>query len=295
MKSNSTIHTATSAERGQQILSRFLAVDELLIRPGADQIQDPFVNADDQPKSPVRISLARHQELEQCLRNSPADPAPYLELAEIYSSQQRWKDVRRILDQGVNHNPDNESMRFMREEILMQCSREQLDLAKKELRSRRTEENELEVERCETDLANTRVAVCEARYKRHPDQSDLLIPWAIALRQLRRMDEAIEQLRKAQQVPELRSRASLQLGMCYQQTGGVLDALAAYRCAALFRAPTPPDDLKQRALELAYELAEQNQLYDSAVRYLELLLAEQPKNRDFLENRMKALRQHIPT
>lgn len=295
MKANPTPQTATSAERGQQILSRFLSVDELLIRPTADQVQDPFIDSSHEPKSPVRISLARHQELEQCLRNSPADPEPYLELAEIYSSQQRWKDVRRILDQGINHNPDNETMRFLREEILMQCSREQLELAKKELRTRRTEENELTVERCEFDLANTRVAVCEARYKRHPEQTDLLIPLAISLRQLRRMDEAIEQLRKAQQVPELRSRASLQLGMCYQQAGGVLDALSAYRCAALFRAPPPPQDLKQRALELAYELAEQNQLYDSAARYLELLIAEQPKNREFLEKRLATLRQNIPT
>jgi tetratricopeptide (TPR) repeat protein len=148
----------------------------------------------------------------------------------------------------------------------------------------------LAVERAEIDLANTRISVCEARYRRHKDQSELLIPWAIALRQLKRMDEAIERLCEAQRVPDLRSRASLQLGMCYQQVGKVLEALAAYRCAALFRAPPPPADLRQRALELAAELAEQSQLIDSAIRYLEILVADDVKNRKEHEKRIVKLR-----
>ncbi len=270
MKADSRPVASSSAERGQQLLSRFLDVDELLVRPTADA-QDPFKSVSEDSLPGKRISLERHQQLEQDILHAPAHPAPYLELAEFYKAQGRWKDVRRVLHQGIVHNPGNEDLVFFLEEISIQCANEEWVRAKREANRYPSEENRANLDRAEMDLSNARIAVCEARFGRHPDQIDLLIPWAIALRQLGRMEDSVRCLRRAQEHPELRSRASLQLGMAYQQQGFVLEALAAYRCAALFRAPPPSPELRQRALELAADLAEESNLIDSAIRYCELL------------------------
>lgn len=263
---------SNSGAASESMLSRLLSVDELLIRPTTEQIEEAYSADENSGRSLQRISLERFQELEQCIRNSPADPAPYEELAQIYIQQNRWKDARRVLDQGVSHNPQYEPLLMLREETMLQGSRQELDTARRVHRQQRTVENEQYLTRCELDLANLRYAVCEARIARHPGQLELNIPCAIALRQLGRMEEAISKLRAAQSSPALRARASLQLGMCYQQTGRVLEALEAYRRASLFRAPPPPIEVRQRALQLAAELAEEHGLIHAARQYLQALL-----------------------
>ncbi len=288
MKSENS-NFSSSTEAGEKILSRFLSVDELLIRPSADMTIDTLAGDDESKKVQPRISLVRFQELEQCIRNFPADPAPYEELARIYFDQERWRDARRVLDLGVTHNPNYEPMLVLREESMLQSATQELENAKKQLRRNRSEENEQHRLRCETDLANLRLSVCEARLARHPEQLDLLIPCAIALRQLGRMDEAVERLRKAQGEPSLRSRASLQLGMCLQQIGDVTGALGAYRKAALYRSPAPSPDLKKRALELAAELAEQQGMIHSAMQYTQLLIDANPTEAESLRQKLKAL------
>lgn len=264
----------SSTEAGQKALSQFTTVDELLIRPSADQ--SDLVGQE--TKQAPRISLERFQELEQCIRNSPADPEPYEELANIYYSQQRWKDARRVLDQGVAHNPNYEPMMVLREEAMLQSSKQELEYAQKQLRNSKSPENEQYLQRCELDIANLRLAVCEARLARHPEQKDLYVSCGIALRQLGRIDEAIVRLEKASNDPAMRARACLQLGFCYQQLGKVVEALGAFRKAAFYRAPPPTPEIKQRALEIAAELSEEAGLIQSAILYNQLLLEISPKS-----------------
>jgi len=51
-----------------------------------------------------------------------------------------------------------------------------------------------------------------------------------------------------------------------------LEALAAFRKAALYRSPPPDPLIRTRALELAIAIAEENGLIDSARYYTEQLL-----------------------
>jgi tetratricopeptide (TPR) repeat protein len=269
MKSDSS-QPASSSEAGAEILSKLTAVEDLLLRPSASALDDTLGPAPSKPAP--KISLVRYQELEQQIRNAPADAEPYRELAEIYSQQGRWKDVRRVLEMGVRHNPEDEPLLVLLEDSQLQSARQTLSAAREGCRVHPSAENADHLQRCEIDLANLRLAIGQARLARHPEQLELLIPCAIALRQLGRMDEAVSGLRTAQREPSLRARASLQLGMCLQQMGQVVESLAAYRQAALYRAPEPPAELKARALELAAELAEQSGLIYSARLYISELL-----------------------
>jgi tetratricopeptide (TPR) repeat protein len=258
-KSNSS----TSAI-GSKLLAKYADTDSLFVRNNSIPTA---------ASRPAAIPLQRFQELEQAIRYAPANPAPYVELGRTYLEQERWQDAKRVLEAGVKYCSEHEPILILHEDLLVHLSAGALEEARKRQAQRPSEENRYAVEQAETDLANRRVSVCADRFARHPDQKELLVPWAVALRQLNRQEEAVAMLQEAAQEPELRARASLQLGMCLQSLDRPLEALAAFRKAALYRSPPPDSMIKTRALELAIAIAEEHQLIDSARFYTEQLLA----------------------
>jgi len=265
---------------GSKLLSRFADVDALFARP----------NLTAEPSKRGSIPLERFQHLEQEIRNAPAHSPPYLELGQIYINQERWSDAKRVLETGVQLCPECEPLIVLREELLLNQASELLHLAKTALAQDPSEATKYGLEQAEINYANERIRVCRDRFGRHPKQKEILINWAIGLRQLARFDDAIELLTKAAAEPELRARASLQLGMCYQTLSRPLDALAAFRVASMFRAPPPEPKIRQRALELALELAEENALIDSARFYAEqLLVGCDPAKRSQINERIRRL------
>ena len=249
---------------GSKLLSRFVDIDALFSRPN---------NAPATSKQ-TPIPLERFQHLEQEIRNAPANSQPYIELGQIYLNQERWSDAKRVLENGVQLCPESEPLVLMREELLLHQASQSLQQAKTTLAQELTDENKHGLEQAEVNYANERIRVCRDRFARHPEQKEILINWAIGLRQLGRFDEAIELLVKAADDPDLRARASLQLGMCYQTLNRPLDALSAFRKASLYRAPPPEPKIRQRALELALDLAEELSLIDSARFYAQQLLID---------------------
>ncbi len=254
----------TPSQVGSKLLSRFVDIDALFSRPN---------NAPTTSKQ-VPIPLERFQHLEQEIRNAPANSQPYIELGQIYLNQERWSDAKRVLENGVQLCPESEPLVLMREELLLHQASQLLQQAKTALAQELSEENKHGLEQAEVNYANERIRVCRDRFARHPEQKEILINWAIGLRQLGRFDEAIVLLVKAADEPDLRARASLQLGMCYQTLNRPLDALSAFRKASLFRAPPPEPKIRQRALELALDLAEELSLIDSARFYAEQMLID---------------------
>ncbi len=173
----------------ERALARYQAVDGLLLRPKLGNIDAALdVNCGTTGR---RITLLAHQELEQLIRNSPADPMPYLQLARIYHGQQRWKDTLRVLDAGVQYNPEYEPLVLLREDLILQAAEQTAEDARLLHSNDPSKETKLQLERCETNLANERVQFCRTRFKRHPDQRELLIIWAGALKDLGRSEEAI--------------------------------------------------------------------------------------------------------
>jgi len=252
----------STSQVGSKLLSRFADVDALFARPNSELATSKRGS----------IPLERFQYLEQEIRNCPANSAPYVELGHIYINQERWNDAKRVLESGVQLCPECEPLVMMREELLLHQASQLLQQAKTTLAQNPSDETRYGLEQAEVNFANERIRVCRDRFGRHPYHKEILINWAIGLRQLARFDEAIELLVRAAEEPDLRARSSLQLGMCYQTLGRTLDALAAFRKASLFRAPPPEPKIRLRALELALDLAEENGLIDSARFYAEQIL-----------------------
>jgi tetratricopeptide (TPR) repeat protein len=279
-ESPNPIPNNSPAQVGSKLLSRFADVDALFARPNLDAV----------PSKRGSIPLERFQHLEQEIRNAPANSQPYLELGQIYINQERWSDAKRVLETGVQLCPECEPLVLLREELLLHQASHLLQQAKTTLAQDPSEASKHGLEQAEVNYANERIRVCRDRFGRHPEQKEILINWAIGLRQLGRFEDAIELLIKASEEPELRARASLQLGMCYQTLSRPLDALAAFRLASMFRAPPPEPKIRQRALELALELAEENSLIDSARFYAEQMLVDgDPAKRSQLKEKIRQL------
>ncbi len=272
------------SQAGSQLLSRFVDTDHLFLKPGQEQ-----------PIAPVSkgssISLERFQTLEQEIRQTPANSVPYIELAQYYLQQERLADARRVLDSGVSNCPECEQLLLMREDLLVHQAVLMLEQSKSSHAQEPCEQSKYDIEQAEINLTHERIRVCRDRYARHPEQSEILVTWAVALRKLGQTDEAIGLLVKAMQEPSLRARAGLQLGMCYQSIERPLDALSAFRRAALYRSPAADPKIKERALELALNLAEELGLVDSARYYAqELVDCCDPTNRPSFESRLAKLR-----
>ncbi len=239
-----------------------------------DQWLDDASEATTEPAIP----LERFQTLERIIRDSPITVDPYLELARIYLHQNRYTDAKRILDLTIEKFPQDEKANFLREEAQINRS---LQLHQEAQKAYDTEPSPLTKEpldRCHVELNVARESICRARLKRHPDQLELNLPLASALENLGQTSDAILCLENVIHQPDLRAKASLQLGQLYERAGRVPEALSAYRRAAMYRVPSPSDEVKYTAIVGAADLAEESGLIDSAVRYVKMLLEIQPNN-----------------
>ena len=207
-----------------------------ILRPKLASIDEKL---DSTSENGRRIALLEYQELEQLIKSSPADPLPYLQLAKIYRSQNRWKDTLRVLNAGVQFNPECESLVETRENWILESAKQMYEEASREYANQPSKEAELHRLGCLTKLANDQMQLCRSRLERHPDQLILELGWGEALMILGQYNEAIVHLERAITVPSLRAEASLKLGRCQQALGQVLEALSRFRIAAFFREPAP--------------------------------------------------------
>lgn len=285
MNNNETPSSPSPASLGSKSLARFSDTDSLFVKAEA-----PLPES----KTPV-IPLVRFQQLEQDIRHAPAVAEPYEELAKIYLQSERWSDARRVLDAGIKNCPEHEPIVRMHEDLQLTLATQLLDSAKKECAQSPSEKTRYDLEQAEINLLNERIRVCRDRFARHPDQIEILVTLGIALRQSKRFDEAIDVLKTASRDLTHRSRAALQMGMCYQAMGKPLDALSQFRRASLFRSPPPDPKVAITALELASKLAEEAGLIDSAIYYLTELAKREPREALKIEKEIERLKPLLPT
>lgn len=201
-------------------------------------------------------SLERRQELERYLRDRPADVDAYLELAAIYREAGRSVEATRVLKQALESEPGEPRVLWQLEETSLARALQQLHDVRQVAQRLHTPEAERELERAQTDWACRRAEVCRARLARDPSQDHLRVVLAEALRDLGRNEEAIEALGPALQVDREAPLAYLILGHCLQANGQDLEALAAWRAAALRRAVPAPTRIRVPALQAAVDVAE---------------------------------------
>ncbi len=283
----------TDPNRDREInvaLSKVSDLDSIILRPKAGSSD---AKLDSKTDSERRIALLDFQELEQLIKSSPAEPLPYLQLAKIYHGQHRWKDTIRVLNAGVQINPEYEPLVVMREDLMLAAATKAVDEALEAHANQPSRDTELHLERCRVQLANEQIQFSRQRLDRHPTQHELRLLSAAGLAELHRYDEAVSQLEIAARQPSLRAAAALQLGDCYQALGRALEALSSYRVAAFFRIPPPERSIQRSALNSGFNLAVKLKLIDAASQFAEKLAEVDPANAAKLNGRLVALQKTV--
>lgn len=265
-----------------------LSPKDLLMRPKYDEDGEPVTSVSDSLGR--EVPLERFQTLEKVVRDSPITVDPYIELATIYFEQKRWSDVRRVIELALAKFPEDEQANYLHEESQLLRSLELYNGAKAAHEAEPTRLTLEPLERSKLEVNVLREKVCRARLARHPEQLELNLTLATALENLGQVEEATKCLEAAATSESIRAEASLRLGKLYERSNRVTDALSAYRRAAFFRVPPPPEDTKIAALTAAANLADSAGMIDSAIRYIELLSELQPNN-SALQQRLAELRQ----
>ncbi len=258
-----------------------LTPNDLLIRHNPVEMGRWVDGGDATPQATRLVSLERFQLLEQALRDNPIHSEPYLELAKIYLQNSRWVDAKRVLDLACNRFPDHEEIQFLREEAQLARALQLHWEAQKEYKAEPTRLTEEPLQRAGVELNVVRERVCRARLARHPADTYLNLPLAVALHNLGNSDAAIRLLATTSQEAKLRAEACLQLGGILESGQRIPEALSAYRKAAMFRVPPPSAEVRAGALRAAAQLAERHNLVDSARRYLAMLVEIEPENKDY--------------
>ncbi len=201
-------------------------------------------------------SIERRQFLEHHLKGSPTDLDSYMELAQLYRSENRPADARRVLQQAVQVFPDNASVLWELEEAILARSlqqyREVLEVSKK----LESPEMDRELNRSASDWVCRRIEVCEARLDRNPELHDLRLSLGEALLDAGRHQDAIDAVTILLQQDHFSASASYLRGKCQLELGRNHDAMRSLRSVALRRAVTATPSLKIAALKLLALTAE---------------------------------------
>jgi len=226
-------------------------------------------------QTPATGQPRRCQALERYLKESPADLPAYLELAGIYRRQERPAEAARVLQKALEMDPDDPTLLWEYEEATLARSLQQLQQVRQLAARLQTVEAEQEQERCETNWACRRIDVCRARLRRDPQNQQLRLTLAQTLKDLQEFEEAIEVAGQATADPATAPAAHLIRGQALQALGKRVEALPAYRAAALRRSQPAPAGERVVALRAAIEIADMLGLDLSADRYRRFLqLAE---------------------
>ncbi len=229
-------------------------------------------NPDDPAESEkLKQSIQRRQELEVHLRTSPTDLDGFLELGAIYRAEDRPAEAKRVLEQACKIFPDDTKVLWEYEEALLarslQQMREVVDLDQR----LGTKETERELERSQSDWANRRMEVCKARLKRDPSLIHLRVVLAEAMYDAGMYEKAIAAVKPLLTSDEHSPFGYLIGGRCLLALDREVEAMAAFRAAALRRAVISPPRTKVAALKLLCETAQRLGIELTLKRYREAL------------------------
>jgi tetratricopeptide (TPR) repeat protein len=223
-----------------------------------------------------KVKLHRRQELEKLLRDHPLDVELFLELAALHRAEDRPLEARRVLQQALQLNKEDQRVLWEFEEATLARSLQQFREVSELANRLNTPEVDRELKRAEADWANRRLEVCRARLTRDPSKHALRLVVAEALYDLGMYKEACETLEPCLEVDSLSPSANLIRGKCLLDLGQDLDALACFRAVAMRRAVHAPAKLRANAMRLALEIAQRHNIALSVERYSHALeLAEQ--------------------
>jgi tetratricopeptide (TPR) repeat protein len=240
-------------------------------------------------------SSAREKELLAAVESSPADVANYVELAELFTSQNRLRETTEILTRALAASGGGDlAVRERLEDAHLRRAQSQVTVAQRRAEQEKTEEAIDLAKRMATQANQAELEVYAARAGRNPGNSALQYELALRCKRAGKFKEAIQAFQAARGDAKRKAQVELHLGESFQHIRQFRLALSSYEAAIEASDDMQADTGKlalYRAGVLATELGER----DKAEKWLTRLAGIDFGYRDVAErlDKLAALRDSV--
>jgi len=214
--------------------------------------------------------------LQAALADDPTVADHYVQLADLFSREQRFDEAEQLLAQGLNACGNGDmQIRTRLEDVQLRRVTHQLALAERRCHQDSSEETRELAHRFKIQANQVELEIYAARTERDP--SDLRLKYELGLRLKRagKVKEAITVLQAARTDSKRTKTVLVELGECFQHIEQYKLALSHYEQAieALGKLNEPESGIYRKALYRAGVLATGMQEWDRAERHLTTLAA----------------------
>ena len=271
-------NTKGLAEEAQREIAR-LQVEKTIVaghgmtgRPGTGGGPRPGAAATTPAASGAAAAPAgnRSAELQEAIKQNPAEIEPYLELADLLEREGTVEEAERVLHQALAASGNDLKVREHLEDRQLRWARHRVHVAEKRVEAEDNETTRATLERLKTAQLKQEIEVYAARCQRYPENMTWRYELAMRLKAAGNFAEAIKHFQDVLQDARRKGAVSLELGECFQKIKQYQLAMRNYQTAV----DTLTDremDLRKRALYRAGVLAAGMEDVDAAQKYLSTL------------------------
>jgi tetratricopeptide (TPR) repeat protein len=236
----------------------------------------------------------RERALLEAIASAPAQVDNYLQLADLFTAQDRLREATEILSRALAASGGELAIRERLEDTQLRRARQQVSVAERRAAQEKTQEAS-ELARRMADQANqAELEVYAARAARNPGNTLLQYELGLRCKRARKFKEAIQAFQAARDDVRKKASVQLHLGESFQHIRQFTLALSSYE-AAIEAADDLQLDTKKLALYRAGVLAAELKDLDRAEKHLTRLAAIDFGYRDVADrlDKLAALRDSV--
>ncbi len=214
---------------------------------------------------------SQERALLNAIQSQPAEVSNYLQLADLFTAQNRFREAEELLSRGLSASGGGDlAIRERMEDAHLRRAQQQVVVAQRRAEEQKTEESKDLARRMVAQANQAEMEVYAARATRNP--GNLLLQYELGLRAKKagKFKEAIQAFQIARDDPRHRALVQIHLGESFQHIRQFKLALASYETAVESSDSMQPDT-KKLALYRAGVLAAELNDRERAEKYLTLL------------------------
>jgi tetratricopeptide (TPR) repeat protein len=195
-------------------------------------------------KAQQQEELSAEHKLRRKIRDEPDKLAHYMELAQLYVNEERFREAEGLLAKAFEISDANSDVRDKWEDCQIRLLRQKIAQTKDPEQKKKLERLHMEKD----------TEFCRNRVERYPNNLIFKFDLGYRYMRLKRYDEAIRELQVAKNDPRKKGACMLVLGECFQQIKQYDLAMKHYE-AAIQEMPDREAESKKKAMYLAGRLA----------------------------------------
>jgi tetratricopeptide (TPR) repeat protein len=180
---------------------------------------------------PGGVKITPEQQLEKQIKRDPSNTSLYLQLADMYSAKEQYKEAEEVLTRALEVSGGEVNVRERLEDTQLRYQRGQIDIAKKRAAEEKTPEAVELYRKMKAELNHLELQVYRNRCERYPTNLGLKFQLGVRLKTAEMYNEAIKAFQEARNDPQRKGEVLLSLGECFQQIKQYKLALTNYEQA----------------------------------------------------------------